>query len=358
MLTHEVVVDPFLLCLPNPCNSLEELEDFIHAIVGWRGFLDRKETQVLLSDSVRIALNDDNEFPHRHKLSELIKKFDCSIADANTISKIATAILERTPTLEDHFGIDAVLADDKSFACEPELILDRLKDNCRDAFKDDLIITGIQDNVRSDEGEDPSLMVASGLGGALSIPELDAIEISADIHDFESAITIGDGKTEFPISISLQLPIVFSHEQLLGSLDLWAIWDGASSEEAVCSCIDTCVRNLIDSGVSEQAVKEFIIGDGFVESLHKWGASSRHDYAMVTVESCARIVLGIPKNPVNEFRETSEGSSKQRSREDGALAFRTHLTKKGVGLRLMFWHHTDGTIEFANIGGKGELEIV
>jgi hypothetical protein len=78
---------------------------------------------------------------------------------------------------------------------------------------------------------------------------------------------------------------------------------------------------------------------------------------MVTVESCARIVLGIPKNPINEFRERVDGNAKQRKREDGALAFRTHLTKKGVGLRLMFWRHTDGTIEFANIGGKGELLI-
>lgn len=78
---------------------------------------------------------------------------------------------------------------------------------------------------------------------------------------------------------------------------------------------------------------------------------------MVLIESCARIVLGIPKNTLNEFRENSKATSKQRVREDGALAFRTHLTKKGIGLRLMFWKKQNGTIEFANIGDKDELEI-
>ena len=68
MLAQEVIIDPFLLCLPNPCNSLDQLEEFINAIVGWRGFLDRTDTCVLLSDSARVALNTDDEFPHRHRL--------------------------------------------------------------------------------------------------------------------------------------------------------------------------------------------------------------------------------------------------------------------------------------------------
>jgi hypothetical protein len=116
MVAQEVVIDPFLLCLPNPCDSLDRLEDFIVALVGWRGFLDRSDTCVLLSDSVRVALNDDGEFPHRHRLDELINKFECKFVDANTISKVANAILERTPALEEHFGIDAILFDESS--CE------------------------------------------------------------------------------------------------------------------------------------------------------------------------------------------------------------------------------------------------
>jgi len=79
---------------------------------------------------------------------------------------------------------------------------------------------------------------------------------------------------------------------------------------------------------------------------------------MVLIESCARIVLGVPKNPIKEFRINSKPTSDQRVRHDGSLAYRTHLTKKGAGLRLMIWIRPDGTFEFANMGDKDELEIL
>lgn len=350
-----MIIDPYLLCLPNPCDSVDQLEEFIQAIVGWRGFLDRADTCVLLSDSVRIALNDDGEFPHRHRLAELIDKFGCDFADANTVSKLANSILERTPALEDHYEINAVLFDEDSFECVPMAILNRLKKNCRSAFKDDLLVAGIKDKERTSDNLESHLIVASG--GEIDNPSPDNIAIKADIHDIGMVTKDAAPIFKMPISISQSIPIIFSHEQLIKSLDLWTIWDGASDEEAVRLCIESCVNNLVSSGVSDDAICNFVIGSDFVSSLHKWNAASRHDYAMVTIESCVRIVLGIPKNPINEFRESAEGTAKQRNRDDGALAFRTHLTKKGVGLRLMFWRHTDGTIEFANIGGKDELEI-
>jgi len=77
---------------------------------------------------------------------------------------------------------------------------------------------------------------------------------------------------------------------------------------------------------------------------------------MVLIETCARIVIGYPKNELAPFR-IDANSSKQRSREDGSRAFRTHLTKKGPGFRLMFWETPTGLIEFANVGDKDELVI-
>lgn len=355
MQTQEVIVDPYLLCLPNPCNSLDQLEEFIQAIVGWRGFLDRSDACILLSDSVRVALNDDEEFPHRHKLAELINKFGCTIADANTVSKLTNAILEKTPSIEDHYGIKAILFEEDSFVCDPIAILNRLNKNCRLAFKDDLLIACIKDKERTFDNLESRLIVASGW--AIENPMPAIIAIKADIHDIEMFAQDAAPIFNMPVSISQNIPVSFSHEKLIKSLDLWTIWNKASDDEAVRSCIEIRVKNFVSSGEYDNTQCNFVIGSNFVSSLHKWNAASRNDYAMVTVESCARIVIGIPKNPLNEFRESAEGTANQRSRGDGALAFRTHLTKSGVGLRLMFWKRSDGTIEFANIGGKDELEI-
>lgn len=357
MLAQEVVIDPFLLCLPNPCDSLDQLEVFISSLVGWRGFLDRPDTCVLLSDSTRVALNDDGEFPHRHRLVELIDKFECTFADANTISKVANSILERTPALEEHFGIDSILFDEISCEIAPALMLDRLKPKCRSAFRDDLLIAGVKINGAISGGSKSSVLVASGSWREDPIPE--DIDVKADIHDVGLLPTDVSLKNVPPFLLLQSIPVAFSHEQLIESLGLWSIWDGAASEKAVRLSIKAYIKSLISSGASGDGAMEFEIGSRFVQSLHTWGADSRHDYAMVTIESCARIVMGIPKNDIDKFRESAKATAKQRSRtEDGALAFRTHLTKKGVGLRLMFWRRTDGTIEFANIGAKGELEIL
>ena len=357
MLAQEVVIDPFLLCLPNPCDSLDQLEIFIASLVGWRGFLDRPDTCVLMSDSARVALNDDGEFPHRHRLAELIDKFECTFADANTISKVANSILERAPVLEEYFGIDAILFDESSCEIDPALMLDRLKPKCRSAFRDDLLIAGVKIDEGISDGSESSVLVASGSWREEPIPK--DIAVKADVHDVGLLSTDVSLNNVPPFSLLQSIPVAFSHEQLIESLGLWSIWDGASSEEAVRLSIEACIKNLISSGVSGDGAMEFEIGSGFVQSLHAWGADSRQDYAMVTIESCARIVLGIPKNDIDEFRESAKATAKQRSRtEDGALAFRTHLTKKGLGLRLMFWRQTDGMIEFANIGAKGELEIL
>jgi hypothetical protein len=131
---QEILVDPFLLCLPNPCTSSEQLEDFINSLVGWRGLTKRENTHVLLSDSSRIALHEDDEYPHRHRLSQLLKQFQCDIADENTISKLAHGILAKTPSFEDYYGIDAVLVNEKGTRVDPAAILGRLKVKCRSAF--------------------------------------------------------------------------------------------------------------------------------------------------------------------------------------------------------------------------------
>jgi len=310
-----------------------------------------------MSDSARVALNDDGEFPHRHRLVKLLDKFECAFADANTITRVANSILERTPALEEYFGIDAVLFDESSCEIVPALMLDRLKPKCRSAFKDDLLIAGVKIDAGIYGEPEASVLVASGGWREEPIPE--NVAVKADVHDVGLLSTDFSLKSDPPFSLLQSIPVAFSHEQLIESLDLWSIWDGASREEAVRLSIEACIKNLISSGTSEDGAMEFEIGREFVQSLRTWGADSRHDYAMVTIESCARIVLGIPKNEIDEFRESPKSSAKQRIRtEDGALAFRTHLTKKGVGLRLMFWRRTDGSIEFANIGAKAELEIL
>jgi hypothetical protein len=51
-------------------------------------------------------------------------------------------------------------------------------------------------------------------------------------------------------------------------------------------------------------------------------------------------------------------NSEQRKRDrDGALAFRTHLTKGHEALRLVFWRDRSGVDEFSNVAVHNDLTL-
>jgi len=354
---HEIVIDPFLLCLPHPCHTSEQLELFIDSLLGWKNLLGHRDSNVLFSDSAQIALNKDDEFPHRHRLADLLKVHQCDIADEKTISKLVYGILEKVPSFEDYCGIDVILIDEAQVKVEPKIMLTRLKDNCSRTFAEILTMVSLIRTLDPQNSHD-TLVVASTLASENTQPLPDHIDVKSEVHELDF---LQDGMNipeEFPHTIVDKIPVSFSHEKLLSQLGLWAVWDNASDEETAKSAINMKVEKLLDSGVSADEKNAFILGSHFIDSVKTWGFGSRSDYAMILIESCARIILGIPKKPLNEFRENSKPTSGQRVRNDGALAFRTHLTKKGVGFRLMIWKMPNGIYEFANVGSKNELEIL
>ncbi|MDA3835539.1 MAG: hypothetical protein PF495_19375 [Spirochaetales bacterium] len=348
--TQEIVVDPFLLCLPNPCSTGDQLELFIDSLLGWKRLIDHRDARVLLSSSAQVALNDDGEFPHRHRLVALIDHHNFEIADQKTISQLVDGILNRMPSFEDYFGIDDILIDD--YLVEPTLMLSRLKENCQQAFAEILstisLIQQIEPTVHNE------LMIGSSISNKSTDPIPDEVRVESKI-DAVNFCKQGLNQPEtFPHTVDNKISISFSHEELLDGLSLLAVWEQDSTEYSALSAIEMCIKNLVDSGVDPGQMADFALGPHFLDSTSKWGGT----YIMNTIKSCARIILGIPQYALNEFRVTAKSTSQQRTRADGALAYRTHLTKKGVGIRLMVWKLPNESYEFANIGPKNELEIL
>jgi len=354
MVTLEVVFDPYVLCVPNPCVNLEQLEQFIGNLMGWRGFLVNQDVRVLLSDATRCALEEDGEFPYRHVLGKLMKTLNCQVADIETVWRLINTVLVRVPSLEEHYGIQSILHDESKFKCEPAFLLDRLKDSCRRSFVEDLNIVGVVLDSNGQDEDVPTPILASS-DWAIGLEN--RVVLEGEIHGLQE-ITAGRlSQRELPFAISREILVAVDYRKALAAVDMWKLWDYASSETSAIACIEKSIVEIVQSGVDGHGRRNYRLGDKFLRSLQDWGASKQRSIAMVTIESCARIVLGIPKNAVNDFREGASSTASQLTRLDGARASRTHLTKAGVALRLMFWTLTDGTIEFANIGGKNELEI-
>ncbi len=143
---------------------------------------------------------------------------------------------------------------------------------------------------------------------------------------------------------------------MLSEADTLALWRDA---ETICDLHFAILLKALQIRAAEgqgndiRAISVFGIGSDFLATITKNGCGNGGPYAGATLETCARIALGAPKNALRPFGKPDQTI---RSR-DKAKALRTHVTKGGVAIRLMVWERPDGTIEFANVGPKGELEI-
>lgn len=111
----------------------------------------------------------------------------------------------------------------------------------------------------------------------------------------------------------------------------------------------------LGASLDDISLESFDLGPEFLDSLRKNQCAPGGPFAGVLVDTIADLLAERPKNPISIFRK-SAGSSEARTY--GTLnAYRTHVTKSGIALRLMFWRGEDRTLILANVGPKSELVI-
>src|ERR1017187_817769 len=88
-------------------------------------------------------------------------------------------------------------------------------------------------------------------------------------------------------------------------------------------------KYLVNGTCTEGDKIEYSFSRDFVESA-RWCEQFAHSGpSHLLTESCARLVIGDPKYEATPFQT--------RKIKGGWQSFRTHLTKGGEALRLMFW---------------------
>jgi hypothetical protein len=241
--------------------------------------------------------------------------------------------------------------DSDTFVVEPSFVTARLSEALSWSLKHTFSVIACHQSKSPDE-----FMLAS----AESVDpddseenERDELRFSVTLVDLDNPEIKAKLALPLPARIDHAVPVAFGREALIGRLGSLELWKAATSELQVRDAISARIRELEDSGAAQPGTaKQFRIGHQFLGSAKTNGFGSR----LNVVDSCARILVDIPKKPIKPFR-VSEQSDKQRTRTDGSKAFRSHLTSDGPGYRLMFWEMADGVIEFANIGPKFELVI-
>ncbi|MFH1953126.1 MAG: hypothetical protein ABIL06_16100 [Pseudomonadota bacterium] len=346
-------IDPHLLSLPRMERSTkDDIEDFVSSIIDWGKTIGVNCTKPFVSSTVLDAIEEDGAFPWRKTLDGILKHFKVQAADSKTVSDVVQSLINCS-RIEDAVGLKALLLEAKKTEIAPAFVCERLRSKTRSAFSDMLAMIVM---ARHGYGRDVENVSLASIPNDNAKPKLQYLLYSAEIVDVEWKNDSDDRDIKFPYAINDHVSVFFSRDGLLESVEPLSLWPATNDSDAACNAIDCCITRLVAAGTSEKNKIPYSVGANFLATAQNWECGHEGSHAFTLIESCARIVLNIPKHEVKPFYDRA--SRRHRDRGDGALAFRTHLTKRGAGLRLMLWKMSSGTIEFANVSDKDELIIL
>ncbi len=189
-----------------------------------------------------------------------------------------------------------------------------------------------------------------------SVIKSDNIKFSALLELVDPDTMPGLGTEDMPMNIEDRFQHVTSIEDVCSTTDPSEIWKNALSSREIKLAIQlACRRRMIADGTYStlDKIPLFFVGGDFFSSLKAWQADEDHRFASQTLESCAAAVLNLATIEIKPFFNRAKRAA------DSADPLRAHISKAGVGLRLMMWRRPgiQRCIEFANVGGKNEEEI-
>ena len=350
----DIVVDPYLVCLPQNCEKPEQLDVFIDNLLGWSDLLDRKDVNVHFPESCVDAVIMSGQYPYGHGLKQMASRFGMTHVSDDFVCRVAQRVLDRTPRLEERCLINIVVFEEESFRVEPDVYITRLADEIGWGLKHGLAVMACYQHHNDSR---TGFLLASAKSEPSEAFNEEEVRVLARVEEIDSPDDADEWTKVLPSQIEESMPVAFSRDSILEQLGCLHLWGDAESEQDAFDAINTRATELLATGTgNRERVKVYRLGADFLASARANAFAARSDLAGNLIDSCARIVIDVPKHEVKPFR-VSENSGDQLVRTDGARAWRTHLTKAGPGFRLMLWTLQDGSIEFANVGSKKELEI-
>jgi hypothetical protein len=341
-------LDPAIFAVPSYADSPEDVAELVATLVFWnrlcRSGIGVRVTQ---AEHTLEALVTSNSYPMRNDLAAMIELFGLSERySALSLMTIYNQLIERSAIYEDVIGVRTTRPDE--VVSSPDILKDLEPTGLREATERTMADTSL---CSAFPLPDTVVVLASAL------PPSDTTDVSLRIVGVEVSGPNAAPEISGPLSYETRMGLPRTPYDVFRSVSSSTLWQYVETAEDVHLAISVrCMELLAEAGLATNYLDlpAFFIGSDFIHSLQRSGAFRDGPFASVTLDCCARIVMGQPKNTVGELRNKKRKALLRDG--DSAPARRTHITKAGLGLRLHFWSNVDGP-EFANIGVKNELYI-
>lgn len=334
-------LDLSLFAIPNTLETVEELDRVFAALGAWADKIGRQTCiNIIVTDEAVDILTAANCFPAVHNIQALLEMYNLThVFSARDLNKRIFKILGRAGSLRDATGVTIETCDAEC----PELdgLVDLSEVLLASAHR---LACAVGVFLAGTPGADDIVAVVPGLFTCSLDLKLRASNVAASV--------LGSGDIFFE-TLDARIRLCNSPTEFLEGLTAEAVWRHATDGSELVLPIALRVAQKLATGIDElplPAGRAFAVGEVFYGSLAEVEALSAEKHASATLDRCATIVADNTQIFERDFRKSR--------RVDGAGARRVHLTKHGAGLRLMFWEHGDGSVEFANVGVKAAMEIV
>lgn len=346
------ILDPALFSIPGAATTEQEALDAVQSIVNWSSALSGPSPVAIckLSNTLEL-LAETSDFPSQPNIQSMLELFNLMHAfNANDVSKLVDDLIVRSKEFIDVSSVEALASDGGVILPDPfpEGIAPQIRAGTECAIATVLM------SCCGRMGDGNSTCLACGYVPSM-VPQSAKLTVS-ELHTQRNEQELSAPLTVFGPIAAYTSPIAMLSS--LNAMELWlAAKEGRMAVLAIALKIKEIFREM-GNAVPLEELPIFWVGSDFIRSVRSLGLGGG-DHASVILETCARLLMDMPKNEVLPFLDAapSKGGKRQLHRADGARAFRTHITKSHEALRLMAWQNED-IWELANVGPKSDEEIL
>ena len=292
-----VVIEPALLAIPPIASSEEEVEVIIDRLSAWSNCLTGGGVlRVAQMSNTTDVLGETNCWPTGPNVTALLELYGLdNVYSPIEVTRLINTILERSITVKMAVGFEVT-------ECNPGLgqpaatyqapQLETAGNNAFATLATGFGMRGVflapanaQGPVRF-KGEVLSISTGSGM----------PFEITPPFSVFGSIEIVEDPKCVF---------------DALSAIDVWNI---AKTPADVHFSILLKMKEITNAGGQPtplEMLPSFSIGSEFVESIHVNKSGVNSQYGQSVLESCARLILGMPKSTIDPFMRGPRSSNQE-----------------------------------------------
>lgn len=342
-----LVLEPAVLAMPALSKDESGIARSIEIVVQLSEALREDEFGIYLLQEAENYLAEANLYPVSDSISQSLTASGLShVYATEDVRRSIQNILQRASHLEALSEIEFLIPN--SMKTNPDASSELRPAPLKEAFEITLAHAGFAteragtSNVRMILAESCSL---------------DEIEVHADISEITPPLGGQSASVDLSCVLGLSSSVSSFSEQLDGD-ELWRIAETATEIATAIAVKARFLRKSSGCPAPRRNCETFAVGSYFFNTMCACQANPLGKYGRTTFDSLARLVARAPTEaPRKLYKLSQTGDREDVVRADGSIGWRLHITKSGEAIRLMFWRRKDASIEFANVGPKGDVKI-